>query len=250
MKKLLVFALTVAMISCSKEDKNPNVTSGDQISVFGGKVWTTLQSTPKGEPRELSLVFTDNVFNTVPSPEHSGGIHENTFVIPVAQKAIGATGVKFVMLNWNPEGHEPPGIYDVPHFDMHFYFAEAAQVMNFTDAQKLEIDPAPGFIPANHFGGAPVPMMGKHWIDMNAPELNGHPFTETFLFGSYDGKVVFYEPMITLQFLKETHQYQRTIPQPQKFATAGYYPTKMQIKKRAGTTEVVLTDFVSRQAAE
>jgi hypothetical protein len=26
-----------------------------------------------------------------------------------------------VGLNWNPHGHIPPGVYDLPHFDFHFY---------------------------------------------------------------------------------------------------------------------------------
>ena len=29
--------------------------------------------------------------------------------------------LKWALLNWNPHGHIPPGIYDRPHFDVHFY---------------------------------------------------------------------------------------------------------------------------------
>ena len=28
---------------------------------------------------------------------------------------------KWVLLNWTPHGHIPPGVYDTPHFDVHFY---------------------------------------------------------------------------------------------------------------------------------
>ena len=28
---------------------------------------------------------------------------------------------RFMMLDWNPQGHQPPGVYTVPHFDFHFY---------------------------------------------------------------------------------------------------------------------------------
>ena len=26
-----------------------------------------------------------------------------------------------VLIDWNPKGHEPAHIYDLPHFDIHFY---------------------------------------------------------------------------------------------------------------------------------
>jgi hypothetical protein len=92
-------------------------------------------------------------------------------------------------------------------------------------------------------------MMGKHWIDVTSPELHGVPFTQTFLYGSHDGQVVFYEPMITLDFLKQTTSFQRTIPQPSKFKVSGYYPTRMTINKEAGTTNISLEGFVYRQAS-
>lgn len=46
---------------------------------------------------------------------------------------------------------------------------------------------------------ASVPKMGLHWIDTNSPELSprNQPFTATFIIGSWDGKVIFDEPMVT-----------------------------------------------------
>lgn len=89
--------------------------------------------------------------------------------------------------------------------------------------------------------------MGSHWIDVTSGELNGKPFTETFIFGSYDGKVTFYEPMITLDFLKNNSNYVREIPQPAKVQTSSWYPTKMKILKHDGLTEIVLDEFVYRK---
>jgi len=92
--------------------------------------------------------------------------------------------------------------------------------------------------------------MGAHWVDVTSPELNPeHPalFTQTFIFGSYNGKVIFYEPMITHAFLKNTSEYERPIPQAAKFQKSGYYPTKMKVSKHDGVTEVILDNFVFRQ---
>lgn len=90
-------------------------------------------------------------------------------------------------------------------------------------------------------------MMGSHWFDIHSPEFNGQVFTQTFLYGSYNGKVTFYEPMITLAFLKNTTTFERPIPTPAKFQQAGYYPTVMRVVKHDGVTEVVLDNFIYRQ---
>ena len=91
--------------------------------------------------------------------------------------------------------------------------------------------------------------MGAHWLDATSPELNGQLFTQTFIYGSYNGKVNFYEPMITLQFIKDNPEFERTIPQPAKVQKAGYYPTKMKIKTKNNITEVILESFVFRTAS-
>ena len=66
---------------------------------------------------------------------------------------------------------------------------------------------------------------------------------------SYDGKIVFYEPMITKAFLDANTSFERAVPTPAKFQKNGYYPTKMKIKKKSGTTEIVLDGFTYRQAS-
>ncbi|MGI8637700.1 MAG: hypothetical protein ACR2KZ_20055, partial [Segetibacter sp.] len=75
-----------------------------------------------------------------------------------------------------------------------------AEVAAAADMTKLNADPTASYLPQNYFPGAPVPQMGKHFVDIASPELNGQPFTQTFIYGSYDSKVTFYEPMITLDF--------------------------------------------------
>ncbi len=74
--------------------------------------------------------------------------------------------------------------------------------------------------------------MGTHWIDLLSPEFNGQPFTHTFLYGSYDGKVTFLEPMVTLALLQSGVSVQKAIRQPQLFDPANtFYPTRYNIWK-------------------
>ncbi|MDQ3101777.1 MAG: hypothetical protein M3R08_10355 [Bacteroidota bacterium] len=84
-------------------------------------------------------------------------------------------------------------------------------------------------MPDTYFPVGGVPQMGVHWLSMLAPELNGQPFTSTMILGTYDGKVTFYEPMFTLDWLLQ--QTNTTIPIAQAAAVQedGYYPTEYKV---------------------
>ena len=162
---------------------------------------------------------------------------------------------RFVALDWNPAGHMPPGIYDEPHFDFHFFSATEAQrdAIAPSDpefAAKGERVPAPDFVPAGYtkLPGA-VPLMGAHWADPKSPELNGELFTRTFLYGTWDGELIFAEPMITKAFLETRPDFRAPIPTPAKHAVPGYYPTGYRVYWNAETKEyrVALTGLVARR---
>jgi hypothetical protein len=58
-------------------------------------------------------------------------------------------------MDWEPHGHPPPGVYDVPHFDFHFYMItpeERAGIDGSTGGQ----DPAAEFVPAHYVSGVDV----------------------------------------------------------------------------------------------
>jgi hypothetical protein len=252
MKKILVLVVAAStfIFACDKNKNGEKVYKTDETTVFGGKAWSSI--TVKDEvPQQLSFVVTDAVLNSAPAPTpgETGHNPANDFIIPLPETALASTPFKFVMLNWNPSGHEPEHVYTIPHFDIHFYETNPDEVMNYMDQTKLNKEVPADYIPANHISGPGVPMMGKHYIDATAGELNGHTFDQTFLYGAYDGKVVFYEPMITLDFLKNTQHFERPIPQPGKFQKEGYYPTKMKVEKRNGQTEITLFGFEKKQAS-
>ena len=100
--------------------------------------------------------------------------------------------------------------------------------------------------------GAAVPDMGNHLIDSKSPELvtAGTVFTHTFIFGAYDGHVIFYEPMITQAFLESRPDLCAPIKQPQAWEIEGYYPTTYCIRHLPdeGRFTVSLEDFVHRAA--
>lgn len=88
-------------------------------------------------------------------------------------------------------------MYELPHFDFHFYLMPNEERNKITADNQTQFAKAPAaqYLPADYMqapGG--IPRMGAHWVDKTAPELQGKPFTVTFIYGTYDGKVTFYEP--------------------------------------------------------
>jgi hypothetical protein len=254
MKKVFFLLLSTAMMmsSCDKNNDKSGIFKGPETTVFGGKAWTWIQLDKDGNPERVAISINDAALNSVNmgNGEHTGSPHqhENNFVLKFHPKAD-ATPFKHVWLNWNPNGHPPAGVYTVPHFDLHYYMVESDERETYLDSVKLEASPAAAYVPVNHLGVDPIPAMGKHFVDLASPELNGQQFTQTFIFGSYDSNLIFWEPMITLAFLKNTNSFERTIPQPAKFQKSGYYPTKMRMVKENGVTNVILEGFVLRQAS-
>lgn len=252
MKRLLILmSIVVLQVSCKKDDNSKNIKNnyfkGTETNFWHGKVWTSVKLKEDGTPDQLVLTLTDDVLTSVGTNDSDAHSHANNVNISLPNEA--PEPFKFIMLDWNPHGHPPANIYDKPHFDVHFYMTPESEVMNYTDTAKLAVNPPADYLPAHHIGANAVPMMGKHWMDAASAELHGQPFTQTFLYGSYNGGIVFYEPMITLDYLKNTTDFQRAIPQPAKFMKTGYYPATMHIKKHDGVTDIILEGFTLRQAS-
>jgi hypothetical protein len=259
MKKILIlsFAVAAAFSSCKKDNDNEKsgIFKGPEVQVHAGKAWTWIQLDKNGDPMRLAISVTDAALSSVPvgigsEEAHDHSDMENNWVLKFHPKA-GVTPFNHVGMGWNPSGHEPEPIYGKPHFDFHFYMVspeEIAAIPPYEMAKaKFDNYPAPAYFPPAYFNaGGGVPQMGAHWVDLTSGEFNGQPFTQTFIYGSYDGQVTFYEPMITLDFLKNNSNYERSIPQPAKVQKTGWYPTKLRVVKHDGVMEVILDEFAYR----
>lgn len=257
MKNLFIPVLIAAALftSCKKDEVKEKVFKGPAQTFQHGKAWTWYEVDASDNPLRVAVAVDDAAMSSLDT-SHSGEgghHHENNAVLKFHPKA-GNTIFNHVDLGWNPHGHEPEFIYGLPHFDFHFYEispeAVAAIPPYEVDSSKFKNWPAPAYLPATYINpGGGVPQMGCHWLDVTSPELNGQTFTQTFIYGSYDGKVTFYEPMITKAFIDANTSFERAIPQPAKFKQTGYYPTRMRIVKAGGVTNIILEGFVYKTAS-
>lgn len=234
-----------------------SVVYGDPQPLGDGTVRSFVTHDAEGQPLTVGVSMTAAALQNLPDrPPQVGPAHEVVLLLPKRSRDL---PFDHISVDWNPMGHEPDGMYDAPHFDIHFYMM--------TDAERNTIDPAASdfeekasrhpeaaFLPANHVPAPDaVPRMGNHWVDADAPEMNGQPFSMTFLFGSWDGRVTFLEPMITKASLEDVREREgqmmrAAIPQPDSVATPGYYPTaySVQYDDREETYAVVLEGLTRR----
>jgi hypothetical protein len=154
-------------------------------------------------------------------------------------------------LDWNPKGHEPPKIYDAPHFDFHFYLIPPGDRQGITasDGPRFAKAPAANQLPKDYVptpGG--VPGMGAHWVDATSPEFNGKPFTTTFIYGTYDGSVIFYEPMITLAFLSTAQDFSAPVKRAPVVERKGYVPGlyRVSFSKQEDAYQVLLDELTAQ----
>lgn len=204
-----------------------------------GVVRSTVTMGRDGTPQAIGVRISENSFESLPSDPV-------VLNLGLPQKAAGLP-FDHVMMDWNPGGHPPQGIYTLPHFDVHFYMISQEEKMQITDQEKAEILPSSEYIPTGYFlPGGPelVPYMGVHWLDQNAPELppNFEKFTHTFIYGSYDGSFIFMEPMITVEYLEnEADGTDFAIAQPDKYPLEGfYYPTTYSMSYDSQRKEYVI----------
>jgi hypothetical protein len=96
--------------------------------------------------------------------------------------------------------------------------------------------------------GGVVPAMGNHLVDLTGPEFQKQPFTRSWIFGSYAGRIIFWEEMVAYRTLAARPQSCSPIKQPKAFATGGFYPTLSCLRHDAATgeTTVSLERFVFR----
>ena len=287
MKSIVIVALTaLAMLGCS-DSKQAGVSAsrllGAYSSVGKGTVSSYAEFEKNGAPKAIGIVFPASALDGLPAAPSDGhhcsdrnkdgkidlktecfGVHE--WVIPLPSDAARRSDVpfKWVGLNWNPHGHIPPKVYDLPHFDVHFYMEPIEKVFAVSpgdcgpefvrcDQFKLATKPLPpNYMPPDYQNvDAVAPAMGNHLVDPTSPEFKGKTFTRTFIYGTYDGRLTFYEEMVTRDFLLKKGSECFALKTPPAVAVKGYYPAQSCIRYQPQANEytISLEGFALREAS-
>jgi hypothetical protein len=226
-------ALALQTAYASREYRRKGMIHIGQTQVIGNGVAYAWVLVSEGKPTTIGVTFTESALSGLTETPPAGRVSiDYKLALPGE-----AADIPFdhIDVNWNPKGHEPVGIYTVPHFDFHFYTitpqAQGRITARGADVARCFNKPAPGVMPAGYATapGAAAPGMGAHWFEASAPEFHGQPFTSTFIYCCYDGKVIAYEPMITRALLESRQNQTWPIKQPAVFLRRGYYPTRYTV---------------------
>lgn len=286
-KSILILALSAFVVLGCSDNKQAGTTTARSLgagsSVGKGTVSSYAEFAKDGAPKAIGIVFPGSALDGLPHALSDGhhcydrnkdgkidpqsecaGSHE--WVIPLPSDAARRSDVpfKWVGLNWNPHGHIPPKVYDIPHFDVHFYMEPIEKVFAVTsgdcgpefvrcDQFKIATRPLPSnYMPPDYQNvDAVAPAMGNHLVDPTSPEFKGKTFTRTFIFGTYEGRLTFYEEMVTRDFLLKKGSECFPIKAPPAVAVKGYYPTQSCIRYQSPANEftISLEGFALREAS-
>lgn len=208
---------------------------GEAVAIGHGTARVVVRTNTDGAPESVAVELSSGALDGLPTALNKDTA-EGGWEFELPMPAGGTkTGYRAVAVDWNPQGHPPPGIYTVPHFDFHFYTIDDSEVakVTFTGpsdpaavvSDKRLIAPDYQVVP-----DTAVNMMGVHAIDMTSPEFHGKPFTATFIYGYYKGKNIFVEPMVTKAFLESKPDFTGPVKTPAQYSASGYYPTSYSVR--------------------
>lgn len=238
---------------------------GESIKLGNGEISTFASVAASGEPKQVGIHFADGTFEDLPYAEdfESGdaegrkvhGVWSKPFNLDFPENA--PAPISYAGCGWNPQGHTPVGVYDKPHFDIHYHFYDPRDVRQIDPGviEDLPDERTPDGYQLIE-GGAVIPAMGAHLAPEDAPEFDdvndASDWEETLIWGAadvdgdgeYENNYV--EPMITLDYFQNHLDgvERQDIAQPDIYPKDGYYPTTYTVRDLGdGGYAVVVEDF-------
>jgi hypothetical protein len=225
---------------------------GPPRAIGGGSARAFVTLDGCGNPMVIGVRLSEAALSGLPAerPKDADGYE---YVLTLPAEAAN-TGYDHVGIDWNPMGHIPAGVYSVPHFDFHFYLISREAREKITavgeDLATAHKAPATEYLPAGYIlpPGTEVARMGAHAIDPGAPEFNKQPFTKTFIYGFYDGRMIFVEPMVAKSYLDTKPNVTEAVKAPKAYSHRAYYPSRYSVRydQDGGEYQVSLEGLVSR----
>jgi hypothetical protein len=219
-----------------------------------------------GNPVEVGVALSAQALegSSSHSPDHGPGTHGPYSEYLLELPAGNPTPYRFVEVDWNPHGHGGP--YTAPHFDFHFYrvpvatrngidladpdFATKAARLPAAEEipAPLRVDPRPAQHDAGRDDGAPDGVaLDRHGV-ARAAALE--PAVHADIVGSWNGQVIFDEPMVTRAFILAQRSGPATagaiaLPPARRYAPAGFYPASYGVRceEAAGEYRIALQEL-------
>lgn len=233
---LVVTVMFSSLQGCSgtKQTAKASTTyEGEPTTIGGGQARAFITIDDEGRPNAIGVRLDEAALTNLPTahPYDTPGV-EYQVDLP---KEAAFTGYDHVTVNWVPMGHIKPGDDESPHFDFHFYVISPAARYQITkegaDRTRAQTQPAAEFMPEGYTlpDGSEELRMGIKAIYPNGTGDGHRPFTKTFVYGFYDGWMIFVEPLVSKDFLEMKTNSTDDIDTPEGYWLHAYYPTKYHV---------------------
>jgi hypothetical protein len=215
--------------------------SGATVQVGGRDVTTWARLDADDSPVQVGVTVAYGILANPPAEAGTGPA--GAIAVVEFPKEVQSTSVlNHFAIHWLEGGHTPDPFL-VSHFDFHFYGIPSSQVARIGAADPAAPDASR--LPAGYVYGGPeafVPQMGGHALN---PADLGKPFSAVLILGYYEGRMIFVEPMVTQEFLRQKSDFAFDIPEPQVLGGQAYYPTRFAAHYDPVTDsyQLILSDF-------
>lgn len=236
-KSFVIFATVSTLLvagSALGQSKSASY-GGKAIRIGHGFAHTVVRTDADDKPTSIGVVFTPGLLDGLPKAA-KGSNPDFPYFLPMPTKGP-KTVVDHVVINWESDGHPPSHVYDVPHFDFHFYLVSRAEQMKVTfnndkDSGDPSQQPSAELLPEGYIvpPGTAVSQMGVHAVNPSSNEFHDKPFTATFIYGYYNKQQTFIEPMVSLAFLKSKPSFSADLRRPISYTKPGAYPSAYSVK--------------------
>lgn len=248
--------------------------SGPEVPVGNGTARVYVDLDAAGRPRTLGISLTEAALTGLATRMNTTsrcfdkngdghiahgeclGDYQAVLAMPAGAAELGLP-FRWATVNWNPEGHLAPAppVWSAAHFDFHFFLAEpeliqgirtgpCAEFIHCEDSVRASKPVPARYAPEDYRDvGAAVAAMGNHLVDIHDPELADPTlgFSGTFIYGAYDGKLIFLEPMVSHAFLSSRPDRCTTLRPPEAYAVAGWYPTRYCVRHDPAAAAFLVT---------
>src|SRR5262249_13157416 len=144
-----------------------------EVRAFGAgemRSWVTIDT--DGTPLALGVTLSEAAMTGWPTkPESTLGTVHLEDVLHLPEQAS-MTAFDHVGVSWQHRGHEPYGVYDLKHIDLHFFTISEQERMKITtvgsDTAAVFRKPCDDCTPAGYIDmHVAAPTQGNHWVDAN-----------------------------------------------------------------------------------
>jgi hypothetical protein len=242
----------------------------NRTSLGEGFLQSVYRRAPDGSPQMVGVTISERAMQTLPTkPRHDANtcfdFNGDDTIDSIAECAGGTERVlwlprikglpfQWMLVNWQSFGHGPPHVFDLPHFDLHYFIQDyearnlirtgpCGLVMNCKDLARSQLPVPERFHPPGFDGPGASGRMGNHIANTRAPPYTGEPLTQAFAYGTYGGHISFWEPVLSTAWLtaEKPRSSCLTIAWAPEVELSGYYPHKTCAAYRRAESDYLLS---------